>query len=177
MPITISASVAPKTRAQGFMRRLKTALEVVGDMKPTFERVFHPYMLEHMKDQFESSGGAGGSPWASLDREPLYAAMKRRAVGNAPVLRWPTAGEVLYPSLVSRGPSHIEKSGAARARFGTAVPHAAQLEKGGVGPYGERYPARKILVLGARRTADLMSLTRHDIEARIAKGRRPRVTT
>lgn len=171
----LTVKVSPKTGLAGWRRRLKRALNAVQDMEPTFDGVFHPFMLAHMRDQFESGGRAGGSPWAGLEGEPRYAAFKRSIVGNAGVLRWPTLNEQLYPSLVSRGSGHIERSSDAAARFGTAVPHAATLDKGGVGPFGERYPARKILALGPNRASQLYALIKQDVEARI-DGRRRRPT-
>lgn len=175
MAIQISVKVRSLSGFVSWRRRLKRALVAVQDMAPTFEAIYHPFMLVHMRDQFASGGRAGGSPWADLSGEPRYAAYKRRIVGNAPTLRWPTSREQLYTSLATRGPGHIERTTGRAARFGTSVPHAAQLEKGGVGPFGEPYPARKILALGTNRTADLFSLIRRDVYARINARRRPTV--
>lgn len=172
--MAIEIKVKLKSRALvGWQARLKRAKAVVQDLEPTFEAIYHPFLLMHMRDQFASSGAAGGSRWADLSAEPRYAAYKRSIVGNVPVLRWPTAREQLYPSLATRGPSHIERSSERAARFGTDVPHARTLERGGVGPFGERYPARKILVLGTNRSAELYSLLKQDVMARIERTRRP----
>jgi hypothetical protein len=177
MPIQIKATLKPRTKVTGFLRRLARAVEVVSDCKTTFEQIYHPFMLVHMRDQFETGGRAGGNQWASLDREPRYAAYKRRLVGNAPILRWPTANEQLYPSLANpRGTGHLASSSDAAARFGTSIPHAAQLERGGIGPFGEPYPARQILALGPQRSAALFALLKADILARIEKTRRPTVS-
>lgn len=175
MAVRIEVKVRSLSGFVSWRRRLKRAIAAVQDMAPTFEAVYHPFMLVHMRDQFASGGRAGGSPWADLSGEPRYAAYKRRIVGGAPTLRWPTAREQLYPSLATRGQGHIERSTSRAARFGTSVPHAATLERGGVGPFGERYPARKILALGTNRTADLYDLIRRDVYARILGRRRPTV--
>lgn len=176
MPGLLQIKVSPRTRLKGFSAELQRAVDAVSDMAPTWSQVFEPFMAQHMKQQFASQGRAGGKQWAGLEREPRYQAFKRALVGNAPVLRWPSPREQLYPSLVERGhPLHIERRGQERARFGTAVPHAARLEQGGIGPFGEAYPARPILVLGNDRIAVLANLVRADLLARIGKTRRPAV--
>jgi|AntDeeMinimDraft_6_1070357.scaffolds.fasta_scaffold00404_8 phage gpG-like protein len=176
MPINVGIRVSPRTKTTAFLRRLKRAVEVVSDLKTTFEEVYHPFMLVHMRDQFATGGRAGGQQWAGLEREPKYAAYKRNIVGNAPILRWPTANEQLYPSLTNpRGAGHLASSSDAAARFGTSIAHAATLDRGGIGPFGEPFPARPILALGPQRNAALFALLKQDILARVEKSRRPTV--
>ena len=55
-----------------FDRILGVAADVVGDMKPIFDRVVRPYVLRHLDQQFNTLGSHGGKPWESLDGEPKY---------------------------------------------------------------------------------------------------------
>lgn len=162
--------------AQGFRKRLSQAERVVSDLSETFEQVFHPFMLRHMKRQFETSGRYGGAAWADYSQEPIYAAAKQRITGHLRILRWKPGQEQLAPSLMTQGGLHVARSEPGHAEFGTRVPHAGQLERGGVGPYGERYPARLILFLPSRDRLELVGLIKADVFARIQDGRRPQLS-
>ena len=161
------------TGAGEYRRSLQRAEEVVSDMSETFDHVFHPFMLRHMRRQFETSGRYGGAPWAGYDQEPIYAAVKRRRVGHLHVLRGKPGQEKLYPSLTTQGGAHLWQRSADAASFGTRLPFAQGLERGGVGPYGERFPARLIVRLPPRVQRALEQLLKADLLARIEGRSRP----
>lgn len=156
-----------------FAKDMTRAEKVVGDLSQTFDHVFHPFMLRHMRRQFETEGRYGGAPWADYSQEPIYAAAKLAAVGHLRILRWKAGQEQLAPSLLTRGSGHVELSDRVNASFGTRVPHAAQLEQGGIGPYGERFPPRLILRLPPRDRLELVGLIQSDLLARIMLTARP----
>lgn len=168
-------SIRQREDASKFRERLSLAERVVSDMSETFERVFHPYLLRHMKRQFETSGRYAGAAWADYGQEPIYAAAKQRITGHLRILRWKPGQERLAPSLMTQGGLHIARSDATTAQFGTRLPHAEQIERGGVGPYGERYPARLILFLPTRDRLELVGLLKADVLARIDGSPRPKL--
>ena len=148
--------------AAAFERWLGLAADVVGDMKPIFDTVVRPFVLEHLEKQFETLGAHGGKPWASLASEPVYMAQKRAMLGAELAkkpLWWSPDRERLRPSLVL--PGHKDQrweSSATRAYFGTAVPYASSLINGGIGPYGERYPGRAIFSMSQAQRKGLVTL-------------------
>lgn len=153
--------------AAAFDRVLGVAAKVVGDMKPIFDRVVRPYVLEHMDRQFNTLGAHGGKPWASLDGEPKYRSFKAAILGEdlaRKVLWWDTRGQRLRPSLINpQHPEQVWESSSTRAYFGTAVPYAGDLIRGGVGPFGERYPGREIFALTQRQRKELVTLMQREI--------------
>lgn len=154
-------------------RRLGLAYDVLGDLQPVFDAAMHPFMLTHMKRQFASDGAYGGAPWALYAREPKYTAYKIALVGHLTPLRWQKGGpfERLYPSLVDKShPEHVWKSDGKGASFGTRVPHAASLNEGGVGPFGERYPARKIIAMRNESRKELISAIQREIVQQFGAG-------
>ena len=150
-----------------FDRILGVAADVVGDMKPIFDRVVRPYVLRHLDQQFNTLGSHGGKPWESLDGEPKYRAWKAAVVGEdlaRKVLWWSKDGERLRPSLVD--PQHGEQvweSSSTRAYFGTSVPYAADLVRGGTNPFGERYPGREIFGMTQSQRKELVTLMQREI--------------
>lgn len=135
------------TGQESIVRRIGLVTDIIGDMTPTWRGVVGPFMYEHMDRQFRTQGAYGGKPWAGYENEPFYRAYKRAVTGHLKVLRWkPGERERLYPSLTQGlDPDNILEITPTSFRFGTKVPYAADLNRGGVGPFGERYPARKII--------------------------------
>ena len=150
-----------------FDRVLGVASDVVGDMKPIFDRVVRPYVLEHMDQQFNTLGSHGGKPWESLDGEPKYRAWKAAIVGEdlaRKVLWWSKRGERLRPSLVeANNPEQIWESSKTRAFFGTIVPYAGDLVRGGTNPFGERYPGREMFAMKQSQRKELVTLMQREI--------------
>lgn len=178
MPGLIKITVAPRGAIQRFARTIASAERVVGDLGPSFEQVFHPFMLSHMRDVFRSGGAAAGATWRGYEGEPRYGAFKAAVLGQArpQPLRWqPGRQERLFPSLTEEGGAHVHVTGKSAARFGTEIPYAARLERGGTNQFGEPSPARVFLRLDATRSAQLAELLKDDILARVGGTRRPRV--
>lgn len=162
-------------------RKIGLAAEIIGDLRDVFDEDLHPFMLDHMKSQFASSGRHGGKPWASYDKEPKYTAYKIALVGHLDVLRWQKGGpfERLYPSLVDKTDvDHVWKTSGKSARFGTRVAYAGRLNQGGVGPFGESYPARKMLAMTDQQKKLMITTIQRGIVSRIGANalRRARVT-
>ena len=149
--------------------RLGLCEQVLRDLRPTFDAVVHPWLLEHQKQQFATSGRHGGKPWAPLTGEPKYAGMKRALGASMAPLRWkPGRQECLYPSLTqSRHPLHRWQAGKARASFGTSVKYADRLQKGGKGPKGERFPPRVMFAYTNAQVRDLVRAMQRDILRRV----------
>lgn len=178
MPGLLKITAKPRGAIKRYQREFTGAIGVIEDLAPSFDQVFHPFMLAHMRDVFRSGGAAAGAKWRGYDGEPRYGAFKARVLGQArpQPLRWqPGKQERLYPSLTEEGGDHVHTTGRSAARFGTAIPYAARLERGGVGPYGETSPPRVMLRIDAARTAEMAELLKEDILARIGGTRRPRV--
>lgn len=150
-----------------FDRILGIAEDIVGDMRPIWDSVVRPFVFEHMKLQFDTLGGHGGEPWKSLDGEPKYKAYKKALLGESlanKVLWWSDEGARLRPSLVV--PGHAEQeylSDRGKFFFGTRVEHAASLIEGGVGPFGESFPARNIFRISQSDRKRLVTLIQREI--------------
>lgn len=117
-------------------------LDVARSLEPV-----HEVMLAYAKEQFRTSGRAGGQAWADYSGEPKYRAYKAAIGADPRPLRWrPGAMERLYPSLTDpRDPAHLWRLTGDAATFGSALPYAARIERGGVNQFGERAPPRRIL--------------------------------
>jgi len=178
MPGLIKITAKPRGALKRYQRTLSRAEHVVQDMAPSFDQVFHPYMLAHMQDVFRSGGAAAGRVWRGYEGEPRYGAFKAAVLAQArpQPLRWkPGEKERLFPSLVYEGGEHVHTTSRSAARFGTAVPYAARLEEGGIGPFGEPSPPRPMLRLDAVGSARLAEVLKTDIFARIGGTTRPKV--
>jgi len=159
-----------------FAQRLRLASVVVQNLAPTFDQILHPYMQRHMERQFQSDGRYGGATWAGYGGEPQYRAFKRSIGASMRPLRWlPGRQERLFPSLTSKGPYSVRETRRDSASYGTKLPYAKQLEVGGVGPFGEAFPRRKIISTLPDQRAQMIELIRQDIMARIGGAQRPRV--
>lgn len=178
MPGLLKVTATPRGAVQRYQRTLAGARNALGDLGPSFDQIYHPFLLAHMRDVFRSGGAAAGASWRGYDGEPRYGAFKAAVLGQArpQPLRWkPGERERLFPSLTEEGGAHVHVTGKSAARFGTEVPYAARLERGGTNQFGEPSPPRVFLRLDATRTAQLAELLKADIIARIGGTRRPRV--
>jgi len=160
-----------RNSSAAFSRVIGVSKKAVGDMRPIFEEVVRPYVLEHMDQQFGTLGKHGGKAWKSLDSEPKYKAMKAALVGEAlanKVLWWDSAGEVLRPALTKASDSNqVWVSERSRAFFGTGLPYASQLIEGGTGPFGESFPGRAIFAMSQSQRKELVTLIQRRIVAQI----------
>lgn len=142
-------------------------VDVLGDLKPIFDKAIHPLLLDHMRKVFDSQGSYGGVHWADYSNEPKYRAYKKSIVGHLDRLRWQKGGpyEILYPSLTN--PSHMTHVWVARAHgfvFGTMLDYARRLSEGGIGPFGEPYPGREVLPFKQKQIADYLREIQREID-------------
>ena len=167
--VTISFSLSGEQQA---VARLGLAADVIGDLRPVWRETAHPWLLDHMEQQFGSAGRHGGKPWDGYHSEPKYAAYKRAMVGHLDVLRWQKGGpfEWLYPSLTKRlHHSQVFIAKPSSMAFGTAVPHAKRLTKGGIGPFGERYKGRDIMAMSNGQRRNFIRAIQRDIVSRVSR--------
>lgn len=152
---------------KAYERVLGVNQEVLGDLKPILDASVAPYMLEHMRRQFDTLGAHSGQPWATLKGEPLYYAFKKRILGKGLAdkpLWWSRQREQLRPSLTDPAHGHhAYRSGDNGALFGTTVPHAQALLDGGVGPFGEDYPARNFFHMSQGQRKELTTLIQREV--------------
>lgn len=101
--------------------------------------------LDFGRRQLATSGAAGGAPWAGYSGEPMYAAYKMAITGALEPLKWKGSTDGLEDALVNKSSRHRRWSRRGdRYTLDITLPYIEQLEKGGVGPFGERFPARFI---------------------------------
>lgn len=144
----------------------------LGDLRPVWKGAFQPWILDFMRQQFLTQGRAGGRPWAGYGGEPRYAAFKQRLLGHNRLFRWDHRGgkERLYPALTTPNhPDQIFAVSPTRASIGVVGPYA-QLERGGVGPFKERFPARMILPRQARAERGLLGALRRGVLDYLSRG-------
>lgn len=131
----------------------------------------HEVMLQYAREQFRTSGRAGGQPWADYSGEPKYKAYKAAIGADPRPLRWrPGSMERLQPSLTDpRDPAHLWRVAGEAVTFGSSLPYAARIERGGVNQFGERAPPRRILPdsPGLRRAITLA--VQRDLSKRITR--------
>lgn len=140
------------TKARGLkslVTRWKRLAKPLATLVPIFNAVVHDFLLDHMNRRFESGGRYGGSPWQRYRSEPKYRKYKKAAGADPRPLWWkPGSREMLRPSLIKAShPRHVWKASRQGARFGTSVPHAARIQKGGLNQFGETAPPRRIVAL------------------------------
>lgn len=139
-------------------RRLGLLSSAIGDMTHVFRKSVHPFMIKHSLKQFETAGAHGGEKWPGYENEPKYRGSKKAMVGHLEVLRWERGNERLFPSIVARThPEHVFRSTAKTATFGTRVPYAKRLNEGGIGPFDEKYPPRKIFAMTRGQKKELIT--------------------
>lgn len=160
-------------QTDGFTARLRAMQQVVDDPTPTLNRVVYPWMLDHLEGQFETAGAWGGEPWG-FDGEPIYARYKRALYGEdlgARPLAVDPAHERLKPSLTQPGhPDHIVRLSGKLLEIGTSVEYARRLLfDGGLGPFGESYPARNPFIMTAAQRAELDDEMRYDLRLRLKR--------
>ena len=140
--ITIGLPDFPEMR-----RTINIAREFISDLDGIWREVVHPWILEHMGEQFDTAGAHGGERWSVYENEPKYKAHKLAIVGHLRPLVWDWGGEYerLRPSLMEKDhPLQIFETDDWSMRFGTSVEYAESLNAGGTGPFGEPFPGRRI---------------------------------
>jgi len=120
----------------------------------------HDFILVREEQLFATGGASEGKAWAGYGAEPKYKAWKQAVLGDLTVLRWKGGkAERLYPSLVDpRSPHHVFRKGSDGVTVGTSLPYADRLHRGGKNMFGEAFPARPLVGLGARSTGRLAQL-------------------
>lgn len=125
---------------------LRDHLEVFEDVDAINREVVGPYMRRQARANFATAGKHGGRAW-TFDGEEKYRRMKRGWLGEVyaglPMVV-PDEHAELVPSVVDPfHPHHIERSTDTGMQMGSSLEHARALfVTGGVGPFGERFPAR-----------------------------------
>lgn len=158
---------------EGFTAMIKAVQRVVNDPTPTLNRVVYPWLLDHMEGQFETAGAWGGSPW-SFAGEPIYERYKRQLLGDelaGKPLAVDPAHERLKPSLLDPShPDHIVRLEGGRLEIGTSVEYARRLLfEGGIGPFGEAYPARNPFEMTSAQREELDDEMRYDFRLRLKR--------
>lgn len=119
-------------------RQCRTLSGALRDVSQLWREVVHPWMVQHWRLQFDTAGGHGGRPWAPL--EPKYAAAQQ---GDSLTPLEVNTSARLEPSFVDPvNPAHFFSSSKNAMQAGSPVPYAGTLGTGGIGPFGESYPAR-----------------------------------
>ena len=143
--------------AEGFNRTLGLLEDEIQDVDKIIMDVVPPLLYEHMNLQFNSNGSHGGKPWASYQTEPKYGAWKRRVAGHSKRLQMRERFQRLRPSLIRKDhPENILRMKGKTLEFGTKVPYAKELQEGGIGPFGESYPPRKIFAFKREQINDII---------------------
>lgn len=105
----------------------------------------HEALLVFARRQVTSSGAYGGKRWADFAGEPKYRAFKDAIGALAQPLRWIPGQERLVPALTDpRHPDHRWLRSQRGFELKITIPYVASIEAGGIGPFGERFPARPI---------------------------------
>lgn len=144
--------------------------EVLGDLSDIWDEYVHPWLIEHEEDVFETEGAHGGESWAGYDNEPNYVAYKLSQVGHLDLLRWEKGGkyERLYPGLTQPShPRHIWRSNDQEFAYGVRLSYASRLARGGIGPFGERYPGRPPIVFTREQKAHISTLMQRGVRDRL----------
>jgi len=117
----------------------------------------HRFLLRRAEELFRTEGASEGARWPGYGGEPRWAAYKESLDVPLTRLRWEGGKERLYPSLTrAQHPEHVFRRTAKGISFGTRVPYASRLHQGGEkNPFGERIPARPLLVTGKKTTGKL----------------------
>jgi len=120
-------------------RQCKALRDAMRSQKELWRDVVHPWMVGHWRLQFNSAGGHGGQLWAPL--EPQYAEAQR-ALGDSLVPLESSAGilEASFTDPTSRHHKLVIQS--RKLMVSSTLPYSGTLATGGVGPYGESFPAR-----------------------------------
>jgi hypothetical protein len=74
--------------------------------------------------------------------EPIYRAIKRRAIGSTPMFRWPGSDDSIYEAI--QNPDIQGYRNQTRLSFSGPID---SILRGGIGPYGEPYPGRDIFAI------------------------------
>lgn len=159
--------------APAFHRMIGIAREAVEGVEYIWRDVVHPWFLEHMRIQFETSGRWGGDEWAAYPNEPKYRKKKESMVGHLRPLVWEWGGkwERLRPSLMEAGHiDHIFEASEKGVVLGTAVPYASALNVGGTGPFNENFPARRMMSMTPGQKKELVTLMQREMIDRLKDG-------
>lgn len=142
---------------------LGEALEDLGKLqdradKPikALEREITRWLLARQRERFESMGASAGAPWPVAS--PQYLKLKAAILGgDVRPLRWGgLPSERLYPSLTQEGhPEQIIRVDDDGIEMGTRVPYAAQLQAGGVDPFGVPYGGHDLTSLSSEQQGRL----------------------
>lgn len=121
-----------------WIARLDTARLAVRRM--TVPRELVEYYRNHVEQMVLTAGRHGGASW-DFSGEPVYAARKMLRFGepyaSSPLLMPPDRAQLLPALIRAWSPDDLSPERSVQHPNATAL-----LSTGGVGPYGERFPAR-----------------------------------
>ena len=128
-------------------------------------------LIQRARENFRTGGRSEGQPWADYSSEPKYLAYKMALGASPEPLRWvPGSMERLYPSLTNpRDPAHLWSLSGGKASFGSSLPYLARIESGGVNPFGERFPGRRILPASPGLRREVVMSVSKDLYQRIER--------
>lgn len=101
------------------------------------------------RKQLKTAGRFGGRPWAGYGGEPKYAAYKMAVVGHLKPLVWKGRAGYLEDALTrSTSPRRKWVKVKGHPTLDINLRYIDDLERGGRGPFGERFPGRVIFPAG-----------------------------
>lgn len=166
MPLKVTAG----NGFRGMEADLRLMQQEVQDPRPTLNSVVYPYMVAHIEEMFRTSGQGA---W-NFGGEPIYqrnkVARNGARLGAKPLLVDP-AHALLLPSLTDpRAPFAIFRLERKRLVIGSSLDYAEDLlVNGGVGPYGEPFPARNPFLLTPQQQQELGDEIEFDLRRRLKR--------
>lgn len=153
------------TRTDNLAKTLRD-LDALGARAPeplrALERDLSRWMMRRQVERFASADASEDGQWPQAS--PDYLRVKAAILsGDVRPLRWGgRPSERLYPSLTVEGhPEQILRLDAdGSLEFGSRVPWADDLARGGVDPFGAPFGAHDLVGLGPRTRARLVRILR-----------------
>lgn len=125
-------------------------LALKGGIPQSVHNDIRAFFVARMVRAFKTRGLSENRKWEGYDREPKYRAYKREVSGDMSLLKW-KGGGILYGSLTQHNdPDQVFRVQGDKIVFGSRVPWADDVARGGTGPFGEKYPGRNFLHMGDR---------------------------
>jgi len=148
------------------IRAVDRVISAIDDLSPSWGEL-HAYLLIHAQQQERTSGSYGGQRWQGFGGERVYAAFKLATDGHLRPLEGAPQDEVYLNSFQSSSsPWHIFRPNAAAMAFGSSLFFGVDLEEGGVGPFGEPFPARPVLSYTSAQEMEMAEIVLADIVRR-----------
>lgn len=108
------------------------------------------FFMAQYRWNFATQGRAQGHRWKDYSQEPKYRAFKRAITGDLMLLRWKGSDRLMRALTTRSSSDQVFSTGRGGIVFGTSLPYADDLLRGGVNPFGERFPSRNYIALGSK---------------------------